>query len=185
MVYPVQSESEARAHDTFTALMQALSRPGRVQTFSGKLGAFEAVSEALLDLETTFFTPDHALETHCRTLGARFTLPQRADYLLFPVLEEAGLHLLEHASVGTLLYPDQSTTLVLGATFSGSSSLKLSGPGIQLEENISVDGISRAFWTLRNEKVRFPLGWDLILLEVGALSVRVIGLPRSTRIEVL
>jgi len=182
--FPVQSEPEARAHDTFTALMNALSRPGRIRAFSSA-NPFEGVSEALLDLETTFFTPDSALDTYCRTLGARFALPEKVDYLLFPALEEAQLHLLEHASIGTLLYLDQSATLVLGASFAGDLRLKLSGPGVQFEEHITPGGVPRAFWTLRNQKASFPLGWDVILLEAGGLGSRAMGIPRSTKVEVL
>jgi len=182
--FPVQSPQEARAHHTFTALMNALSRPGHIRAFLGA-NPFEGVSEALLDLETTFFTPDKALEGFCRTLGARFAPPEGADYLLFPALEEGQLHLLEHALIGTLLYPDQSATLVLGARFAGDFRLKLSGPGIQFEEHIALNGVPRAFWTLRNQKGSFPLGWDVILLESGELSARAMGIPRSTRLEVL
>ena len=181
---PVQSPQEARAHHTFTALMNALSRPGRIREFSST-NPFEAVSEALLDLETTFFTPNKALEGFCRSLGARFALPEKADYLLFPALEEEQLELLEHASIGTLLYPDQSATLLLGATFAGDLKLKLSGPGVKVEEHIILGGVPRAFWTLRNQKGSFPLGWDVILLEAGELGSRVLGIPRSSKVEVL
>jgi len=164
--------------------MGALSRPGRIREFSSAK-PFEGVVEALLDLETTFFTPDKALEAFCRTLGARVARPEKAHYLLFPALEEGQLELLEHASIGTLLYPDQSATLVLGATFSGDLKIKLSGPGVQLEEHITLGEVPRAFWTLRNWKGSFPLGWDVILLEAGELGSRAMGIPRSSKVEVL
>ena len=182
--FPVQSPQEARAHDTFTALMNAFSRPGRIREFSSAK-PFEGVAEALLDLETPFFTPDKALEGFCHTLGARLAPPEKADYLLFPALENGQLKLLEHASIGTLLYPDQSATLVLGATFAGDLKLKLSGPGVQFEEHITLGEVPRAFWTLRHQKGSFPLGWDVILLEAGSSGSRAMGIPRSSKVEVL
>jgi alpha-D-ribose 1-methylphosphonate 5-triphosphate synthase subunit PhnH len=67
-----------------------------------------------------------------------------------------------------------------GCTFASGTWLELEGPGIQSKTSLWVDGIPHEFWTLRAEKCSYPLGWDIFLVSGN----RVIGLPRTTRLEV-
>jgi len=166
----------------FMALMRALSRPGEVQTLEarGEHG-LEAVGKALLDLETSFYTPDPPLHHTFLRLGARADSPEKAAYLFFPLIDAAALEAVTQASVGSLLYPDHAATVVAGAALENGPRLHLRGPGIKDFKVIQAD-LPQHFWTLRNQRIAFPLGWDLILI---SSEWKLIGIPRSTKVEVL
>jgi alpha-D-ribose 1-methylphosphonate 5-triphosphate synthase subunit PhnH len=190
--YPLYTTEEAVRREAFLALMWALSYPGREQTIpvpisgSDRLSVFVNVGEALLDLETTFFTPDSALESQLLHTRARSLNPELAAYHFYLSVSSEDLPRIEAASVGTMLYPDQAATIFVGCQLENaqngdaSTILKLAGPGIQGERYVRVSGLPTEFWALRQHAVRFPLGWDIFLVDV---SGKVIGLPRSTRID--
>lgn len=85
-----------------------------------------------------------------------------------------------------MLYPDQAATLFVGCALGNAEAgesptiLKLTGPGIQGERYFRVSGLPAEFWALRERAARFPLGWDVFLVDATG---KVIGLPRSTRID--
>jgi alpha-D-ribose 1-methylphosphonate 5-triphosphate synthase subunit PhnH len=109
------TEAEARNHATFTALMWALSYPGRPQSLPARgLGALAAIGAALLDLETSYYTPDAELDGLLARTGARRARASEARYQLFPSLGPAELDALAAAPVGSYAYPDESATVVLG-----------------------------------------------------------------------
>ncbi|HVO43852.1 MAG TPA: phosphonate C-P lyase system protein PhnH [Aggregatilineales bacterium] len=185
---PAFTPAEAASRGTFLALMWALSLPGRVQMLpvSAPVEAFTAIADSLLDLETSFYTHDEALAAHCRRTTARAETVQRAEYLFLPHLQEDDLPTLASASIGTMLYPDQGATIIVGGTVTNgsnssadrSTALRLTGPGIQGETAIAIGGIPPAFWTLREQTRRYPLGWDIFVVS----GAQVIALPRSTKI---
>jgi len=189
---PVFSPQEAQERETFLALMWALSRPGEVKTFGGASGledsrmaasavpSLESVGKAVLDLETSFYTEEASLRQSFERLGARFLGPEKAAYQFYPAVGEAQLEALGRASVGSLLAPDGSATAVVACSFERGVKLRLSGPGVLAQREITVSGLPKAFWALRDERVSFPLGWDVFL--VSAKS-EVIGIPRSTKVE--
>jgi alpha-D-ribose 1-methylphosphonate 5-triphosphate synthase subunit PhnH len=86
---------------------------------------------------------------------------------------------------GTDEYPDQSATLVLDV---GSFNLAgtaqtwtLTGPGIEGETTLAVDGLTTDFAAQWNDNHdRFPRGVDVYLAAANSL----VGLPRSTRLTV-
>jgi alpha-D-ribose 1-methylphosphonate 5-triphosphate synthase subunit PhnH len=186
---PTLSSVELREHGTFEALLWALSRPGRVKEFAVRDGdstGLETVAEALLDLEVSFFSSEPALEISLSRTGAQARDISEAEYVFCPRLEPDALEQLEEASIGTLVYPDQSATIAIACAFGSGSSLRLTGPGIQSETRVRVLGVPDEFFALRNRVSSYPLGWDVLLVEKsGNASARVIGLPRTTRIEVI
>jgi len=178
---PQMPPSEARNHATFQALMWALSHPGRTQLIpeTGER-AFVAVAEALLDLETSFFTPHAELSQALARTGARSLAPDRARYHFFRALGLDDREVLRAVSVGTYIAPDDSATLVIGAVLGRGQTLRLSGPGIREAAELRVEGLPAWFWELRAEAIRYPLGWDIFLLNEN----RVVGLPRTTIVQV-
>jgi alpha-D-ribose 1-methylphosphonate 5-triphosphate synthase subunit PhnH len=175
------TEAEARNHATFTALMWALSYPGRPQSLPARgMGALAAIGAALLDLETNYYTPDAELDALLARTGARRAPASEARYQLFPSLGPAELDALAAAPVGSYAYPDESATLVLGCSLGQGERLRLSGPGIQASAALRVAGLPPELWRLRAEAVRYPLGWDLLLVS----GDQVVGLPRTTVVEV-
>ncbi len=186
--HPVYTASEALTRETFLALMWSLSYPGRVYELPCDVlagGAFHAIADTLLDLETSTYTPDALLAEYLAYSGARALAPERAAYHFYPALDVAQLATVARADAGTLLYPDHGATLFIGCEFEsaahGATTLKLNGPGIPPAAPVTVEvsGIPEEFWA-RRAAHRYPLGWDVYL--VG--RAQIVGLPRTTRITV-
>ncbi len=188
MAVPTLTEQESRSQQTFTALMWALSRPGEIQHFASlehDLTGLETIAETVLDLETSFFTPDTALSSKFKKTGAHCEAADRAAYQFYPSFSLEQLFLLESAPIGTLLNPDQSATLVIACGFSSGLKLELSGAGIQDKTNLEVAGLPPEVFKLRNRIVSFPLGWDLLLVARDHAECKLVGIPRSTKLEIL
>jgi alpha-D-ribose 1-methylphosphonate 5-triphosphate synthase subunit PhnH len=134
----------------------------------------------LIDLETSYYTSDSALRKQLVHLGAAFNSPEQARYQFYPVMNRDALDQISHAPVGSYASPDDSATLVIGCTLGSGILLELEGPGIKTQTCIRVDGIPGEFWKLRKEKCMYPMGWDIFLVSDN----RIVGLPRTTRLEV-
>jgi alpha-D-ribose 1-methylphosphonate 5-triphosphate synthase subunit PhnH len=183
MVTPTPTPADLHAHATFMALMWALSYPGRPQhlpSLPASPVALLTIGEALIDLETSFFTPDTELERALLRTGARRRAADLAMYQFFPQLEPADLDLVRQAPIGSLRDPDQAATLIIGCQFGQGETFELQGPGIQHSTILQVAGLPSRFWQIRAQQ-RYPLGWDVLLVDRTA----VIGLPRTTRVRAL
>jgi alpha-D-ribose 1-methylphosphonate 5-triphosphate synthase subunit PhnH len=179
---PRPTAAELRSHATFTALMWALSYPGRPQPLpDGGAPAMPLIAEALVDLETSWFTNDPDLRAALARTGGMARPVTEALYQFYPALDGAALDALAAAPAGSDLYPDESATLVIGCALGAGPALRLRGPGIPDVATLRVGGLPAAFWPLRAQVCRFPLGWDVLLVA----GRQVVGLPRTTRIEVL
>lgn len=182
MAVPLMNPQEERNHATFTALMRALSHPGREQTLPDTgLAAFVAIGEALVDLETSYYTPHDALAATLARTGARFLSPTQARYQFYPHLHDQHLDYLRVAPAGDYVAPEDSATLVVGCVIGSGPAMELRGPGIRSAIEVRIDGLPAAFWSLRAGTLRYPLGWDVFLVA----GDRVIGLPRTTRAEMI
>ena len=179
------------AQSVFRAVMEALARPGMVQTLTPdavppppltpELGA---VALTLCDHDTPVWldpvlaaSPEVTgwIAFHC---GAPITAdPAAAQFAL--VSDAALLPSLQAFGQGTDEYPDRSTTVVLASGIA-TRAVTLRGPGIKdvLSTELPLpEGDFLAQWAENRE--RFPRGIDLLLVRSGA----VIGLPRTTRIS--
>jgi alpha-D-ribose 1-methylphosphonate 5-triphosphate synthase subunit PhnH len=185
---PTLSDTEARAQSTFTALMWSLAHPGEAQILearSGDVSGLETIAEALLDLETSFYTSSSALEEPIKRTGANATSSNEAAYHFHLEITPGVLFQFEYVRVGTPLYPDDSASLILACNQDSGVQLRLTGPGIANERSVRALGVPLEFWKLRERKMNFPLGWDVFLVSRVAAGIQVIGIPRSTRVEVL
>jgi alpha-D-ribose 1-methylphosphonate 5-triphosphate synthase subunit PhnH len=188
--FPVYTSEEAQNRETFLALMWALSYPGRIYDLPAgapnELSLFSQIGHALLDLETTYFTPNAALAPQLKHTAARAYPVETAAYHFYPSISEADLAYIGQAPIGTALFPDQSATLFIGCVSGtlrerGSDPLlTFQGPGIKGQQQVHVAGIPTALWSLRKQAV-YPMGWDIFIVDpVG----KVIGVPRTTKIEI-
>lgn len=181
MTTPILTQAEARTHQTFEALMWSLSYPGTVRQWSTDeattLDGLTAIGQSLMDLETSFFTEDARLRGALTRTSARAVSAETARFHFYPVLNR--LTAVSEASVGDMLYPDRSATLVIGCALGSGQTLTLTGPGIKTQATIAVGEISAEFWQLRRERNSYPLGWDIFLVDGN----RVLGLPRTTQIS--
>jgi alpha-D-ribose 1-methylphosphonate 5-triphosphate synthase subunit PhnH len=175
MTVPPYTVEEAEARETFLALMWSLSYPTRPHTLPPG-DALLLIGRALLDLETSFYTPDAALMQVLGRTGARAVHPQAAAYHFYPRLDDAALRTIGEASIGVLSFPDEAATLIIATPLTGGSVCWLRGPGILGRAALSAQ-LPPAFWQQRAQ-TRFPLGWDVFLVE----GSRVVGLPRSAQV---
>jgi alpha-D-ribose 1-methylphosphonate 5-triphosphate synthase subunit PhnH len=179
------------AQSVFRATMEALARPGTVQSIASDAAPpapltpeLGAIALTLCDHDSPVWL-DPALSAneavrawiafHC---GAPITAdPAAAQFAL--VSDERLAPRLEAFGQGTDEYPDRSTTIVLAAG-ADDRALTLKGPGIkdQLATSLPLPGGDfLAQWA--ENRQRFPRGIDLLLVRDG----RLVGLPRTTRIS--
>lgn len=177
---PVPDAAETRTNATFEALMWALARPGMARDLPGADPIL--IAEALVDRECHVWCADPTLAARIAAMGAHAADPGRADHLFLARADhEIALSILTDVAVGSDLYPDEGATVLLPACFGTGPRLRLTGPGIDTETVIAIDDVSPRLWPLRAARCRYPMGFDLFLTS----GTQVIGLPRSTLIEVL
>lgn len=171
---------DTRTNATFEELMWALSRPGQPREMPGE--GFWTLAESLLDRECSFHAPDDpSLDTMLATTGARRLQLAEADYVFVAIDSAENVEALSSLRIGTLAYPDDAATLFATARFGTGQRLRLTGPGIKDSLTIEIGGVDPGFWQMRAKAIRYPLGWDLYLVD----GERLLGIPRSTTIEVL
>lgn len=178
---PVPDAFEARTNATFEALMWALSRPGSVQVLPAP--GMAGIAEALVDRECRVFCDDPRLADVISGLGAARADLALADHCFVSLAAGFGANpdRLALVATGSALYPDDGATVVAEARFGTGQRLRLTGPGIETLAEVALEGVAPGFWALRAALCRYPAGFDLFLID----GARVIGLPRSTTIEVL
>ncbi|MGM0585802.1 MAG: phosphonate C-P lyase system protein PhnH [Pseudomonadota bacterium] len=174
----------------FRALLEVMSRPGRIETVRGAAPpaplppAAGALALTLCDGETpVWLAPDLRraevedwLRFHC---GAPITRePAAAAFAFGPpgALDEAAADF----PVGTPEYPDRSATLVaLVGGFEGAA-VTVTGPGVRETETLALGADAPAVVALcAGNAALFPQGRDLFLVA----GERVAGLPRTARLE--
>ncbi|MGR3376907.1 phosphonate C-P lyase system protein PhnH [Salipiger abyssi] len=175
---PHPDARERRDNASFHALMTALSRPGTVQELP-EPGA-GPIAAALLDRECRAYTDDAALSEHLRQTGAALVPLAEADHLFVSLDSAAGVTALGAAQVGSFLYPDGGATVIAPARIGEGGQLTLTGPGIDGRLSLQLGGLAPSLWEARRRLCRYPEGIDLFFID----GARVIGLPRSTAVQV-
>jgi alpha-D-ribose 1-methylphosphonate 5-triphosphate synthase subunit PhnH len=177
----------------FRALLDAMSRPGRiydlpvdVATPDGLNAAATATLLAMADMDTTVWLSascatkaavDH-LKFHCGCPVS--TDPKQADFAIAHISDD--LSFVTDLAVGNAEYPDQSATLILMVDeITDNPSMTLKGPGIKDTHSLAIKNLPESFhrWRADNHHL-FPCGVDVIF----ASPTRIAALPRTTRIEV-
>lgn len=176
----------------FRTLLQALSRPGRIQTMSadtpvpaGVHCAAALALLALLDQDCTLWLSP-SLQGSPAAVWLRFhtgcQLVERPDQAQFAwVASVDELPALEAFAWGSEFEPEKSTTcLVQTQALQSGHGWTLRGPGIDGFCRLAVAGLADEFaaqWG--NHHGHFPSGVDLLF----CAGERLAGLPRTTQIE--
>lgn len=183
MSVPERNPGEIMANETYEALMWALARPGDVQPLpqGAPSGDFGAIAETLLDRECRVFACDPDLAGRIAATGASIVPVSEADHAFLKLDTQMGLDALRRVPTGSHLYPDEGATVFACAQIGTGRCLRLSGPGIETSVEIRIGGLPDEVWAIRNARCLYPMGFELFLIDGG----RVLGLPRSTIIEVL
>ncbi|HEV7264018.1 MAG TPA: phosphonate C-P lyase system protein PhnH [Falsiroseomonas sp.] len=181
--FPGFADPVLDAQAGFRAVLEAMSRPGRVQAIvpppeipPGLSPAAAAVLLTLVDAATPLRLSAGAeaaawVRFHC---GCPL-VGDRAAFVLDPAATLLSL------DAGTEEEPERGATLILEvAALEDVAGWRLTGPGIREAHRLCVSGAPPGFvadWT-RN-RARFPRGVDAIL----CAGTRIAALPRSVRIE--
>lgn len=175
------------AQASFRAVLDAMSRPGRIVTLAAHAPAPAPLNQAaaaalltLADAETPVWSDAGAdvaewLGFHA---GCAFT-PQIRQARF--VLATGAAPALATINAGTEEEPQSSATLIcqVEALVAGEG-WRLTGPGIETEHRLRVFGLAEDFlaqWQV--QRARFPRGVDVLL----CAGSRIAALPRSVTIR--
>ena len=169
----------------FRSLVQAMSRPGRVEDLSEQLAgepAYLAVLATLTDRMVTIGDPDEMIDPNrWLLLESRSALATDADYIVANGRRAPSADFAPR--LGELSHPERGSTLILEVDAIGSNeglSLGLRGPGIRDSVSVRITGLDAAWLKRRGEWVRnFPLGVDLLLTD----PTQVLAIPRTTTVN--
>jgi alpha-D-ribose 1-methylphosphonate 5-triphosphate synthase subunit PhnH len=191
LLQPAFKDPVLDAQRSFRAALDALARPGVVQTLMpaqlppalhGLDSATHALCLALLDLDTPLWLAP-AFDTPAIRANLAFhcgcpLVSERRD-ARFALLDGTDAEDLSGFDAGNDRYPDQSCTLLVQLSdLNGGPRLHCSGPGV--EQTICTDlPVPERFWGQRAARNEFPRGLDVFFLA----GSRIIGLPRSTRVQ--
>lgn len=166
----------------FRELLEAFSRPGSIRELGDPLAgttALRAVLATLMDGECSLADPHNLIATEdWPLLQARHGTPETARFVTVNGKKAPNFK----PALGSLESPEFGATLLVAvdALGSGAQSITLSGPGIDGECQLRIDGlypdwlVRRADWTSA-----FPFGVDLLLIDAS----RIVALPRTTQIK--
>jgi len=178
------------SQSVFRSVMTALARPGSIQAIaeaayapSQLMPATAAVALTLFDHDTPVWIDDHFAADAELASWLRFQSdapltkdPTRAAFALI----HSGVTLpdFEGFALGTLEYPDRSTTLVVQVeTLTGGQELILAGPGIRDTAVLRAGTLPSDFVDrMQANRALFPRGVDLLLV----CGTELVALPRST-----
>lgn len=170
----------------FRAVLEALSRPGRIQTVASGLTppaalapATAAVLLTLVDAETPLHhdageEADAWLRFHC---GCPMATTGDAAFVL-SVTQPPAFATLCH---GTDEEPERGATLIIQVkALEEGRGWRLRGPGIEHEHRLHVEGLPQGFLADRaSRRGLFPRGVDVVLCAGDRLA----ALPRTTLAE--
>lgn len=192
MSVPAVNNAVFAAQGTFRKVMDAIARPGSIQTVASGAAGPAPLSQAAAAVALTLFDHDTPV-----WLGAPFAASEAiASWLRFntgcPIVTDHGqsafalvgdgavLPSLEGFALGTPDYPDRSTTVILqAASLTGGESMTLSGPGIRGTTTLSASGLPPDLLEqLAVNRALFPRGVDLLLVAGHDVA----ALPRTTTV---
>jgi alpha-D-ribose 1-methylphosphonate 5-triphosphate synthase subunit PhnH len=182
------------SQSTFRSVMDAMARPGRVQTIAAAAGMPRAMMRGTAAIALTLFDHDTPIwldpvmsETSdvAKWLKFHTSAPviQDSSICHFALIgDAAALPGLDRFSFGSNEYPDRSTTLILQVeSLTRGPAVELRGPGIEgvatLQAALQPPDL---FDQLAINAAVFPRGIDVVLVHDDAI----VAIPRTTRLVV-
>ncbi len=179
---PGQPSIERLNRDNFRACLEALARPGRPRQITPLFDShLLGIASSLLYSKIRYCYRGNLADFQLveAMTGATTAPPAVSNYLF---ADAPSLDLWHQADPGSMDHPETSATCVFACPATGNTSVLLRGPGIKEICRTHLP-LEQAFVEgLIDKKPPFPLGADLFLLDE---SGRILGLPRTTVIEVL
>lgn len=178
------AEAPVEAARAFRAALEAMARPGRVQSITGAVPpaplspAAGTLLLTLADATTPLYlAPGHDSEALRRWIAFHIGAPLVApEHAVFAV---GGWEALPHGrfALGTPEYPDRAVTLIVEVAALAPANARLTGPGIEHAHEARLPEIA----AFAENRARFPLGFDCYFCAGSEIS----ALPRSTQVEAL
>jgi alpha-D-ribose 1-methylphosphonate 5-triphosphate synthase subunit PhnH len=191
MLVPGFSDPVLASQAVFRTVMEAMARPGQIAEIDvviappAPLGiAAAALALTLLDFETPVWLDrtlaaevDGWLKFH--TGAPRAADPAAAAFAF--IAEPAAMPAFDTFGLGSVEYPDGSTTLVLEVeTLTDGDAFRLSGPGIKGSRSLAAAPLPADLAArMAENRARFPRGVDLVL----TCGRRLAALPRSVHLS--
>lgn len=177
------ADAPVEAARAFRAALNALSRPGRIETLTGG----QAPAPLSTAAATLLLTLCDA-ETPIHLAGAHDT-PELRQWIAFhlsaPIVTRgeamfalgdwAALLPLTDFPIGTPEYPDRSTTLIVEMASLEAHGARLTGPGIKDEARLNLPETA----AFQSNRALYPQGLDFYFTAGDQIA----GLPRSTIVE--
>jgi alpha-D-ribose 1-methylphosphonate 5-triphosphate synthase subunit PhnH len=174
------------AQRTFRAVLDALARPGTVQQLPAAPADVPAALLpvlALADLDTpacVLAGPDAAGWADALATATTAPIVELAAARLVTALRPLAPGEPATLRTGSAAAPEDGALVVLAvAALEGGAPLRLAGPGIATQRTVTPRAVPADLLAARTAAA-FPAGFDLLLV---APDGRLLGLPRSTRIE--
>jgi alpha-D-ribose 1-methylphosphonate 5-triphosphate synthase subunit PhnH len=176
------NDAPVQAAFAFRSVMEAMARPGTLQTLSGaeppaplSVAAGSAVL-TLCDPDTPIHLAD---QTDCPEVRSWIAFHTGAPVVdaqdaVFALGQWDDLLPLDQYAIGTAQYPDRSATLIVEVPHLAAEGHRLTGPGIQTEAALTLPD-TRSF---QDNARHFPLGLDFLF----TCGDRIAALPRSTKV---
>lgn len=177
------AEAPVQAAQGFRAALEALARPGQIETVAGAMppAPLSVAAGVLLLVLADPATPVH--------LAGEWDCPAVRDWVVFhcgaPLVgaadavfalgDWAALQPVGRFAIGTADYPDRAATLIVELPLLEPAGVRLRGPGIADEAALSLPEVA----AFQANRALFPLGLDCFF----TCGDRLAGLPRSTRVE--
>jgi alpha-D-ribose 1-methylphosphonate 5-triphosphate synthase subunit PhnH len=174
----------------FRALMDCLSRPGKIKTLDGvgapapMAPATAALVRSLADYEMPIWldpafaaAPAIAEWIRFHTSAPIVGSPDKAAFAL--VANALALPDFMQFAQGSEEYPDRSTTIIVQVNHFAGPSLVLKGPGIKTTRAFAAEPLPHDFaLRMRDNRKMFPRGVDLVFVA----GHKIAALPRSVRL---
>lgn len=186
MIRPAFAEPVLDSQSCFRAVLEAMSRPGRVQRLTMPLDApaplapaSAAVLLTLVDSEAPLWLDAGAeAEGWIRFHAGCALVPAGEAFFLLATGTPPCLADLRQGSDES---PQDGATLIIQVeSLEDGAGWQLTGPGIEKEHRLAVTGLPAGFVAERAKLARnYPRGVDVILCAGDRLA----ALPRTTRIE--
>ena len=178
------ADAPVQAARAFRAALEAMARPGKIETVAGAEATGISTAAAVLlltlcDRETPIhLAPGCDSDALKRWIAFHIGAPVvAADEAMFALGGWEALKPLDRYRIGTAEYPDRSVTLIVEVAALESAGMKLTGPGIETEAALSLPEVE----AFARNGLLFPLGWDCYFTCDDKLA----ALPRTTKVEAL
>lgn len=171
------------AAHAFRAALNAMARPGSIETVTGALppARLSLAAGVLILTLTDGTTPLHLAGAHdCAAVRDWITFQTGAPLVgaaeaVFAVGTWDELQPVSRFAIGAADYPDRSATLIVELPALSASVARLSGPGIKGSAVLSLPDIA----AFKANHALYPLGFDAYFTAGATLA----ALPRSTKVE--